>query len=117
MGEAVGRVTEKAFTAAVIELARTLGWRTWHDVATNRRRRCLRCGEWTPGARNPPGLPDLLLVKPPRLVFAELKVGKNPATEAQLAFLADLSRAGAEVYLWRETDMETIAAILQREAA
>jgi hypothetical protein len=106
--------TEKQFTAAVAELAKSLGWRTWHDAATNHARRCPRCGEWTAGARNPPGLPDLLLVRPPRLVFAELKVGKGKPTEMQLAYLADLSKSGAEVYLWRDTDMETIAEVLAR---
>lgn len=79
------------------------------------------------------GFPDLVLVKPPRLIFAELKTAKGKTTAAQdrwLEALRDVSRAldrqvtrpgdteptyapaRVEVYLWRPADLENAAVIL-----
>mgnify|MGYP000098728519 CR=1 FL=1 len=93
------RLTEKAFAQQVVDLARLLGWRvyrTWLSV------------------RSPAGFPDLVLVRPPRLIFAELKSEKGRLTPAQEAWLELLRQVpGAEVYVWRPADLEEIAAVLR----
>jgi hypothetical protein len=61
----------------VIDLAARLGWRAYH---THDSRRSVR------------GFPDLVLVKPPRVVFVELKVGRKQLTDSQRAWMADLER-------------------------
>ena len=103
-------VTEKHFSQQVVDLAKMLGWR------------CYRT--WLP-IHSPAGFPDLVLVKPPRLVIAELKSEKGQTTPEQDEWLADLRAAmrrqdscsspehvGFEVFLWRPADLEAIVRIL-----
>ena len=69
------------------------------------------------------GFPDYVLVKAPRLIFAELKV--HPETqkagrpsEDQVAWLAEFSQIpGAEVYVWRPDDRSEILRILAATSA
>jgi hypothetical protein len=72
--------------------------------------------------RSPKGFPDLVLVRPPRLIFAELKSEIGKTTPEQDQWLEDLrtvrheqrlSDEAIEVYLWRPTDIERIAEILR----
>jgi hypothetical protein len=45
------------------------------------------------------------------VVFAELKVGRNPTTEAQDAWLSRLAAVpAAEVFVWRPADWPAIEA-------
>ena len=82
-------MSERALTKAIVQLATRLGWRVHHTADS----RSLRTHH--------PGLPDLLMVRRTRLVAAELKVGNRKPTDAQDAWLAALSVAGVEAYLWR----------------
>jgi hypothetical protein len=59
----------------VIELANRLGFRAYHTHDSR---------------RSEPGFPDLVLVKPPRVVFVELKVGRKQLTDSQKAWMFDL---------------------------
>jgi hypothetical protein len=60
------------------------------------------------------GWPDLALVRPPRLVFAELKRENGKTTEYQDRWLGLLRGVpGVEVFLWRPTDLEQIAVVLR----
>jgi hypothetical protein len=96
-------LSEKVFNQMVTDLAWLLGfkvYRTWLSV------------------RSPAGFPDLVLVRPPRLIFAELKSEKARLTEAQEAWLELLRQVPAvEVYVWRPSDWESIAAVLSRDGA
>ncbi|HEY7061755.1 MAG TPA: hypothetical protein VII06_09760, partial [Chloroflexota bacterium] len=58
--------------------------------------------------------PDVTCVRPPRLLFAELKVGRRAPTAAQAAWLDALAQVpGVEVFVWRAPeDLERIAEIL-----
>lgn len=107
------RQTEKQFQASVVRYAELMGWRTWSDRATNRRRRCPGCGAWTAGARNAAGLPDLILVRRPRLVWVELKSDRGTLRPEQTVWLEELRASGQEVYLWRPSDWETIERVLR----
>jgi len=89
--------TEKQFLEQVIDAARTLGWEPYHP--------------WL-SIHSQSGWPDLALVRPPRLILAELKSQKGKLRESQIHWLDLLGRCeGFEVYLWRPADMA--AEILQ----
>jgi len=94
------RVTEKQFQRSVIDMARIAGWLAYHTYDSR---------------RSEPGFPDLVLVKPPRLIFAELKSEKGRLTPAQRRWLARLRECrGIEVYLWRPRDWNSIVETLAR---
>lgn len=57
------------------------------------------------------GFPDRVLVRD-RIIFAELKREQGKPTETQREWLDGLAGAGAEVYLWRPSDLDEIATIL-----
>jgi hypothetical protein len=67
-----------------------------------------------------PGFPDLILMRPPRLVIAELKVAGGTVTDWQQAWLTGfeiLARLAGphliiEIYVWRPADWPTIEAVL-----
>jgi hypothetical protein len=92
------RLTEKAWLGQVIRLAEVLGWRYYHTHRSD---------------RSVAGFPDLVLVRRPRVIFAELKAQRTRATDAQLAWLAELRQCNQEVYLWRPEDAEKVARILR----
>jgi hypothetical protein len=94
-------MTEAEFRGQVVQLARTLGWRTYFT--------------WS-SIHSPRGLPDLVLCKPPRLVFAELKTDKKTSkvSEAQQEWLDDLNLCtGVEAYLWRPENWDELVEILR----
>ena len=95
------RETEKGFQAAVIELAQRSGWLTYHT--------------WR-SIHSPAGFPDLVLCRPPRLIFAELKNATGKITVNQEQWLTILGLLGeeVEVYLWRSADFDDIVTLLQR---
>lgn len=63
------------------------------------------------------GFPDLTLAKEPprapRIIYAELKVGRRQVTEDQQRWIAALHAAGHEVYVWRPDDFDVIVDILK----
>ena len=95
-------VTEKEFQQQVVALARVCGWRTYYTHDSR---------------RSPFGFPDLCLVRPPRLIMAELKSERGKLSPQQIEWLADLSRiACVECWVWRPSDWDRIVAALAREA-
>jgi hypothetical protein len=94
-------VTEAEFQDAVVSRATLYRWWVWHD---------------NDARRNHAGLPDLILVRPPRVIFAELKREREKPTKVQAGVLAMLGRCpGVEVYVWRPSDERTLDAVLRRE--
>jgi hypothetical protein len=53
------------------------------------------------------GFPDTVFVRPPRIVYAELKREDGRVTREQWAWFDALKASGAEVYIWRPSDIET----------
>ncbi|MFH2071705.1 MAG: VRR-NUC domain-containing protein [Actinomycetota bacterium] len=92
-------MTEQELLDVVTRLAKMMGWTVYH---TNR------------SDRSEPGYPDLTMVRPPRLVYAELKTVKGRLTEPQKRWLDLLGRTAAETYLWRPDDLDSIPQILSR---
>ena len=97
------RSPEGDFQAHLIELAKLHGWRHYHTHNSR---------------HSPAGFPDLVLVRPPRLIFAELKAGRRKPTDAQREWLSDLERIPKiETYVWYPEDLNAIAKhILPRRA-
>jgi hypothetical protein len=116
-------LTESQWASIVNETAAIGGWRRYHTYLSK---------------RSPAGFPDLVLVKGPRLIFAELKTDAKTSklTEQQEAWLEDLreverytdampswsgGRCGVEVHVWRPSDwpavVETLTGRKPREEA
>ena len=94
-------VNEKEFSQAVVEYAEASHWlvfRTWSSI------------------HSPAGEPDLRMVRPPRVIFAELKREKGKVSEKQQEALELLRQCpGVETYLWRPSCWDEIERILGRE--
>jgi VRR-NUC domain len=92
-------VTEAQFLRQVLELARIFRWRAYHP----------QLSKWSER-----GWPDVALVRPPRVVLAELKSERGKVTPQQQEWLDDLSRCpGVESFVWRPADFEAIVEILR----
>jgi hypothetical protein len=107
------KLTEVRFQSQVVKLAGLLGWRVWHDNATNAPRACKACGAPLPVVRNAAGLPDLILVRRPRVVWAELKAQRGKLSDDQWAYIEELKASRQEAYVWRPSDFKTIERILR----
>ena len=112
-------MTEAEFQTSLIKWARSLGWRVHAE-------RPARTAEgWRTPIAGDKGWPDLVLCRPPRLIFAELKVGKNQPTADQVEWLRDLAmvrgrddltppRNVIETVVWRPEMWSQILVILSR---
>lgn len=101
--DAAKRLAERDLQAAVVELARWLGWMCWHDFDSR---------------RNEAGMPDLILLRGARLAFAELKSARGSLRPDQARWLTALRGVpGVEVHLWRPSHWYdgTIEAVLSRD--
>ena len=89
-------ITESELQKNIIELAELRGWAVVH-INDSRAQRAT-------------GFPDLLMIRRPRIVWAELKrepnAGghKNEPTDIQQWWIEELQACGAEVYVWRPSD-------------
>jgi hypothetical protein len=130
-----GELLESAWQAQVVGAARVYGWtRIYHAPnggAPQKNGRRVVGGQIPEGR----GFPDLLLIRGPRLVVAELKTEKGRMGPGQpewlkaftvvgraVADLVDEDPAGAyypgyeppsvEAYVWRPSDWETVQRVL-----
>lgn len=85
--------SEEHFQQRVIKLALAEGWAPYHTRRSKGSHR---------------GWPDLVLVRVPRLVVAELKRESGQPTRDQLFWLQALKACGVETYTWRPSDWEEI---------
>ena len=81
------RITEAQLLAGVRAMARHFGWLVYHT-------------KWS--IKSEPGYPDLTLVRPPRVIFAELKGQRGRLTPKQQEW-ADQLRAcpDVEYHVWQ----------------
>jgi hypothetical protein len=102
---------ERDFQSVVLGLARFYRWLVYHPPAGGKGGRVDREQE---GA----GFPDLVLVRAPRIIFAELKTPTGRVRPAQEVWLGELRTWNVdgdplvEVYLWRPDDLDDIAKVL-----
>ena len=113
---------EADFQAGIIQLAELLGWRVYHVARVTGHLR----------AYTSRGYPDLTLCRPPRLIFAEIKMDRHTSkpTAEQDIWLAALrevadsatnrARTGPpiiDVCVWRPQDWPEIEETLRRREA
>ena len=96
--DALPRQTERSWQAQVVKLAELLGYRVYHT--------------WN-SKHSAAGFPDLVLVRRPRCIFAELKSDRTRLTADQLAWLVALRECGLEVYVWRPSEWKLVERILK----
>jgi len=104
------RITEAAFTAQVIALARWYKWRVAHFRPAMTKR-----GRWITAVQGDgAGFPDLVLVRNGSLIFAELKSAKGKIAPEQTEWLKSLMCApGIDVYVWRPHEINEIEKVLK----
>lgn len=105
-------ISEEDWQSTVIENARIRGWRIAHFRPALDPR---RGGSWRTAMDGDPGFPDLVLVKPGRLIFAELKSEKGAVSPGQRMWLDKLvtvAGAGVNVYVWRPSDLSWVLEVL-----
>ena len=93
------KITEKQFRQQIINLCKVLGYDvyfTWRSI------------------HSPSGYPDLSIVKPPRLIFAELKIGKAKLTPFQEKWIQYFKDCGVEAYVWRDYMWDEIVECLKK---
>ena len=89
-------ISEADFTNQILQWAKVYGWRRFHVRSSGR----MSNGHAIPTVQGDAGFPDLVLCKPPRIIFAELKVGKNFVSQRQQWWLTQLANCSVEVYEW-----------------
>ena len=82
-------MTEKELQAAVVQLAKLLGWKVYHTYDSR---------------RSEPGFPDLMMLRGECALAVELKSAKGKVTPAQLAWLNAFYDTGVGVRVWRPAD-------------
>lgn len=103
---------EAQFQQALLQVARLQRWRVAH-FRPARTDKGWRTAVEADGA----GFPDLVLVRPPRLIFAELKADDGELAAAQEAWIAALAQVpGVEIVVWRPADWNQICQTLHRSA-
>ena len=92
-------LSEKDFSKQVKDLASVFHWHLYHT--------------WT-SIHSAKGFPDLVMVKPPRLIFCELKNETGKLTESQEEW-GELLKAcpGVEYHCWKPSQWETIIELLK----
>lgn len=96
---AAASISEKAWQAMVLELAGYYRWGWYHTYDSR---------------RSVSGWPDLVLVRPPEIVYVELKTNKGRLSAAQKDWLAVLEGCGQEVHVWRPRDLDLVHERLKR---
>lgn len=103
------QISEKVFTKQVIDLARWYKWLVAHFRPGMDRR-----GKWQTAVQGDgAGFPDLVMVRPPRIIFAELKSARGKLTKDQAVWLESLRRSDVEQYEWRPEQIAEIERILK----
>lgn len=91
-------VNEKELQGGIVDMAHRFGWAVAHFPAIR-----VEWGFVTAVSADGKGFPDLCLVRD-RLLFAEVKVGRNTLRAEQRAWRDRLAAAGVEWHLWNEKD-------------
>lgn len=97
-------LSEKQWQQRVVDFARLKRWKVYHTFDSR---------------HSAAGFPDLVLVRAPRIIFAELKTDRaaSVATPAQVGWLTELAECmplnpHVEVTVWRPADWSEVRGIL-----
>ena len=90
-------LTEAQWQSQVVALARQCGWTQYHTFDSR---------------RSAAGFPDIVLVKPPRILFWELKTERGKTTPDQEKWLGLLRACGLQAEVIRPSDREKVHRVL-----
>lgn len=96
----VTAISENQLQQSVLDLAGYAGWHLRYHTLNSK--------------GSAAGFPDLVLVRPPELLVAELKSERGKLTGPQRAWLQALDVCGIEVHVWRPADWHEIERRLTR---
>ncbi len=102
------RMTEATLQTRVIDLAKAMGWLVNHTRPARK-----LDGSWSTPIQGDKGFPDLVLVRPPFTIYAELKSEKGRPTDEQATWIERLRKCGLDVRVWRPSDMREIEETLR----
>jgi hypothetical protein len=89
--------SEKAFQADVEKFARKHGWKVYHTRDSR---------------KSAFGFPDMVLLRGPVIIVAELKVGRNEPTAEQSEWLEAFRAADVQAVVWRPCNWPEISKAL-----
>ena len=95
-------MSEAQWTRQVIDLAKARRWWMYHPHDSR---------------RSEAGWPDWTFIRPPRIVFAELKTDRKSSKltaeqEFVIGLLTECVRKNLEVYVWRPKDFDDVREVL-----
>ncbi len=98
-------LSERQWQAQIVKLAETVGWLCYHTHDSRRSHK---------------GFPDLVMVRAPEIIFAELKVKSAEVKAGQLTAeqniwiraLAECGDLNFKVYVWRPDDWPEVERVL-----
>lgn len=96
----VKRGAEAHFQTQVVNLAALYGWNLRYHTYDSR--------------RSAPGFPDLVLVRPPEILFWEVKSESGRIRPEQKEWIAALTACGLEAAILRPSDFDDIHARLSQ---
>jgi len=92
-------LSEREWQAELVRTAEAAGWWCWHDADSR---------------RNKAGLPDLIAIRGPRLLFIEVKAERGTLRPAQVEFFNRLRGVtGVEFYVFRPSDRAWARKVLE----
>jgi len=101
IGDELNRyMSERDLQRIVVDAARLHGWRHYHTYNSQ---------------RSTAGFPDLVLVRPPRIMFVELKTERGRLTLEQAIWIRELERCSVEVYVWQPHNIGEMLKTLGRD--
>jgi len=102
-------MTEADFLNQVIDLAHLYKWRVAHFRPGQR-----SDGTWYTAIQGDAGFTDLVLVRQPRVIFAEVKSDKGRLSPEQRDWITALDLCpGVETFIWRPRMWDDIVGILR----
>lgn len=100
---------ESEFLDTIIDVAYFYGWKPYHVRAAWSRK------GWRTPIKGDRGFPDLVLVRPPRVIMAELKSERGKLAFEQKVWRDALIQCpGIEYYEWKPSMWEKINEVLKR---
>lgn len=101
-------VSEALFTQQVLQLASALNWRSAHF------RPAMTSQGWrTPVQGDGKGFFDLVLIRTPRVIFAELKSERGKLSPEQVEWMESVAGCPTENYTWKPNQLDDVARILK----
>jgi hypothetical protein len=95
----VRRVSEEAFMSHVITAARFFRWQLVYHTRDSR--------------KSAPGFPDLVLCRPPRVLWLELKSEIGMVSDTQQEWIDGLLASGQEVYVFKPSQWDAVLEVLR----